>query len=502
MPANLIETAAAASTTQATTVTVTLGAGPSAGDVLLAFVHHTDDFPATPSGWTKDKEVVTNGVLSAFSKTATGSEGTSFPFTAPTAGGMTARVLRFSGLTTINTTAFGYSSDTTSFTSGSATTTDAPTLLIGAAGLHATTLPTGDVTQGSGFTAVAADARSSNTSGRKSLLTCGTGPAATAGAYAYTGTYTAAATTSIEPMLVAWNQSSGIATVTAVKATGTGQSGVPLMGNQVPGVRAQGSGAALAPAVSGSGTATVISVVATGSGLAPIPTVDGTAMITGGAPAAGSGLAVAPTVTASTSGSVTAVKATGSGLAVAPTPGSPGVVAAVRAVGSGVAGVPAVVGSSGATVTAVRATGSGAARAPGVGVVETLPSNTGTGRVTGRFGTAEVLIGDNDGIANIFPVTDATITFTSTAAVLLNATASPAPIVILPKPIVCTLDSQGYLVDSAGHRWCDLIATDDVDLTPANRRWKVTCSAGLGIADFTIAVAGGTTVDLTTLIPT
>ena len=71
----------------------------------------------------------------------------------------------------------------------------------------------------------------------------------------------------------------------------------------------------------------------------------------------------------------------------------------------------------------------------------------------------------------------------------------------MPKPIVCTLDSQGYLVDSAGHRWCDLIATDDTDLTPSTRKWTVEFT-GINIGKFDMTVPGGTTFDLTTKIPT
>jgi hypothetical protein len=134
-------------------------------------------------------------------------------------------------------------------------------------------------------------------------------------------------------------------------------------------------------------------------------------------------------------------------------------------------------------------------------VVETLPANVGTGRVTGRFGLAQVLVGDNDGIPNLYPISGETITFTSTASALLNSAASPA-VVILPRPIVCTLDAQGYLTDEAGHHWCDLIATDDADLTPAGRKWTVSFSSGLGISSFAMNVPVGTTIDLTAVIPT
>jgi hypothetical protein len=460
MAATLIETASAAAAAATNTITVTLASPPNSGDKLIAFVHHTDDFPATPSGWTQEKEVVTNGVLSALSKTSDGSEGTDFTFTAPSSGGMTARVLRCSGVGAINASASGYGSDTTSFTSGNLTTTEADTFLIGGAGLHATTLPSGDVTQGSGFTAVAADVKSTNSTSRKSQLTVGTRLAATAGAYAFTGTYTAGSATSIEPILLAWSVTDPDGSVTAVVATG--------------------SGVARVPAVAGSATGSVTAVKATGAGVMEAPAVQVTTTVSGGGAMAGSGLMPAPTVTASGSVTASAVKAAGTGAMVAPT----------------ASGSSAVNGS----VAAAKATGTGTARSPGVQVVETLPTNIGTGRITGRFGRAEVMVGDNDGIPNLYPITDETITFTSTAGVLLNATASPA-VVILPQPIVCTIDSQGYLVDSAGHQWVDLIATDDADLAPTSRKWRVTFSAGLGISSFEMTVIGGTTVDLTGKIP-
>jgi hypothetical protein len=208
----------------------------------------------------------------------------------------------------------------------------------------------------------------------------------------------------------------------------------------------------------------------------------------------------APVVTGNGNVSVTAVRMIATALASAPS--IPASVTAVAATASALLRAPAVSGGVvNGSIVAVVAQSTVTARIPGVGVTETLPSNTGTGRVTGRFATAEVLMGDNDGIPNVFPITDATITFTSTASVLLNATATPAPIVIMPKPIVCTLDSQGYLVDSAGHRWCDLIATDDTDLTPSTRRWKVTFS-GIAISDFDMTVPANSTIDLTTKIPT
>jgi hypothetical protein len=480
MAATLLATAAAGSSAATNTITVTLGAAPNAGDKLIAFVHHTDDFPATPSGWTKDKEVVTVGVLTCFSKTASGSEGTGLTFTAPTNGGMTARVLRYVGLGSLHTTASGNSTGTGTFDSGFLTTSTADVLLIGGAGLHSNTLPTGDVTPGGSFTSVAADARSTNSTSRKSLLTVATATAATAGTYQFTGTYSPAALTNCEPALVAWTQVDPNGSVTAVVATASAQGRVPTVGasanGSVAAVRAQATAQFEAPVASGETT------------------------VSGGGAAAASAQMTAPVVTGNGNVSVTAVRMIATALASAPS--IPASVTAVAATASALLRAPAVSGGVvNGSIVAVVAQATVTARIPGVGVVETLPSNTSTGRVTARFATAEVLVGDNDGVPNVFPITDATITFTSTASVLLNATATPAPIVIMPKPIVCTLDSQGYLVDSAGHRWCDLIATDDTDLTPSTRRWKVTFS-GIAISDFDMTVPGGTTFDLTTKIPT
>lgn len=434
--ATLIETASAVLSTAGTTITVNTAGAPSAGEKLIAAIYHTDDFTNTPSGWTQDGEYASTGVVTIFSKTASGSEGTSFEFTAPSSGSMAARVSRYSGVGAVHAVAGGSSHAAGTLTGGSLTTSAADIFIVAAGALRSATLPVTDMTPSTGYTAVAGDLRATN-SGAKAFLQVATRVAATAGDYQYIGTYTPETTTTGEATGVGYLQTNPDGTVAAVKAVGTGVAPIP--------------------AVSGSGSVTVAAVRAQGTGLAEPPAIEVITTVTGGGAASGTGIAIAPTV-------------------------SNGIV--------------------GGTVVAVKATGSGTARALGVTVVETLPANVSTGRVKGRFGTAEVLVGDDDGVANLYPITSETITFTSTASVLLNSAASPDPVVILPKPIVCTLDSQGYMVDSAGHRWCDLIATDDNDLTPSGRKWTVTCSAGLGISPFAISVAGGTTVDLTTLIPT
>jgi hypothetical protein len=460
----LIETATAATTTTtATSVTVTLAGAPTAGEKLVAVVHSTDDYPDTPSGWTLDKEKAGTGVIRLFSKTASGSEGTSLVFTAPSASGMTARVMRFSGLGAIDSSATGATSGTGTFNTGFLTTTQASTFLIAAGSPHATTLPSDDVAPSSGFTKIAADIKSTN-SGNRSQLHVSTGTAATITSYDFTGTYTPTASTSAESVLVAYATVSGDATVTAVRATGSGAAGTPSVST-------------------GSSNGTVTAVRAVGSGVAQPPTVDVVTTLTGGGPATGTGQAIVPSVSVI---------------------GGPGSVQAVKATGTGVARPPVVTGTTvtNATVSAVRAAGAGTANPPGVALVETLPSNVGTGRVTFRVGEAKVLVGDADGVANLYPYAGETITFTSTAPVLLDATATPVPLTIIPKPIVCTTDTNGYMVDAAGHQYVDLIATNDTDLTPSTRKYRVTFSPGLGISSFDMPVLLGATVDLLTLIPT
>jgi hypothetical protein len=530
--ASVIESASAASTTATNTVTVTLAGAPSNGELLVAFVHHTDDFPATPSGWTELKEIVTNGVLSFFIKTSDGTEGTSYVFTAPTNGGMTARVMRVSGVGAIDSSASGFSSGTGTFTSGSLVTTAANTFMIGGVGLHATTLPTGDVTPGTGWTNVASDVKSTNASSRKSQLSVAIRTVSSAGTYDYTGTFTPGASTSIEPAMAAWESSDPNGSVTAVRATGSGAAGVPVVvgggAAGVTAVRATGSGLVNPPTVTGISAGSVTAVRAIGWANALEPSADVITTLTGGGAAEGTGLAYPPTVTSSGGATLQAVRAQGTGTAIAPgipngatattATGSglarpPAVAAgarvvAVRATGTGFASPPAVTGSASisVTVTAVRAIGTARAGIPGAQMVETLPTNVGTGRVTGRFARAKVLIGDNDGIPNLFPIssaaTDDTITFTSTASIWLDTTASPAAVTILPEPIVCTLDSQGYMVDSAGHQYVDLVATNDAQLSPSNRKWTVVFSAGFGIPSFQMVVLESATVDLASLIPT
>ncbi len=113
-----------------------------------------------------------------------------------------------------------------------------------------------------------------------------------------------------------------------------------------------------------------------------------------------------------------------------------------------------------------------------------LPTNVGTGTVTGKF-----VDGNGDPLAG-------TVTFTPSVKRLLNPTAVP-PVTILPKPRTGILNA-GVLSPLT------LIATDDADLSPVNWTYEVTFSQFPdNVPDgFSISVPQGSSVDLTVVTPT
>lgn len=111
-----------------------------------------------------------------------------------------------------------------------------------------------------------------------------------------------------------------------------------------------------------------------------------------------------------------------------------------------------------------------------------IPANVGHGVVTGRFI-------DSTG-ANIA----GNITFTPTPKRLLNTTAQPSPVTILPKPVTVAL-VEGSFTQS-------LIATDDPDNNPHGWTYSVAFNFVDAKADgFAIEVPEGQTVNLTTVAP-
>lgn len=192
---------APAPSTTVTSLTATTTTPIAAGETLVAIVGHTDDFPATPAGWDKRREIVTTGVMSVFTRAADGSEGSTVTFTAPSAGGMGLRLLRYTGLGAFQGAATGQSESSGTFNTGNLTTAAADVLLIAAGHVHAGTLPAGDVTPSSGWTLVRPDSKSTN-SGNKSQINTATQTVNTTGTYTYTGTYTPAVATKNESILI------------------------------------------------------------------------------------------------------------------------------------------------------------------------------------------------------------------------------------------------------------------------------------------------------------
>lgn len=137
-----------------------------------------------------------------------------------------------------------------------------------------------------------------------------------------------------------------------------------------------------------------------------------------------------------------------------------------------------------------------------------LPSNVGYGTVVGRF-----LLGYADGPdGDLFPdgvSAQGTLFFTPSPAYVKDASASPAPAIILPAVVEATLDEDGYLCgpQGSGAQGIRLVATNDTDLNPVNWTWKVdfrlTDSAGapVPLSSFSFSLPQDTTVDLTVAMP-
>lgn len=136
-----------------------------------------------------------------------------------------------------------------------------------------------------------------------------------------------------------------------------------------------------------------------------------------------------------------------------------------------------------------------------------IPSNLSYGTVVGRFLLAYA--DSNDVGSNPDAVAaQGTLYFTPSPNYIKDASASPAPVTILPASIECSLDSDGYLIGYTGDQGVRLIATDDPQGNPVDWTWKVnfrlTDASGTAvrtIPDFSFALPGGTTVDLTTVMP-
>ena len=136
-----------------------------------------------------------------------------------------------------------------------------------------------------------------------------------------------------------------------------------------------------------------------------------------------------------------------------------------------------------------------------------LPTNISYGTVVGQFLAAIADGPDIDKLPEGVPMSG-TVTFFASPTYVIDYTSTPNPAIILKTPIVCTLDSEGYLcspyaaADSPLSRGVMLIATDDPDLQPVG--WNYTVMYNLldpsgsrvSLPNQTINVPANTTVDL------
>jgi len=136
-----------------------------------------------------------------------------------------------------------------------------------------------------------------------------------------------------------------------------------------------------------------------------------------------------------------------------------------------------------------------------------IPSNLSYGTVTGRFLLAYADSSDSGLNPDAVPA-QGTLYFTPSPNYIKDASASPAPVTILPASIECALDADGYLVGYGTDQGVRLLATDDPQGNPVDWTWKVnfrlTDASGTPvrtIPDFSFALPGGTTVDLTSAMP-
>ena len=130
-----------------------------------------------------------------------------------------------------------------------------------------------------------------------------------------------------------------------------------------------------------------------------------------------------------------------------------------------------------------------------------LPSNVSYGQVGGRFLIAVADTSDPGRAPDSVPA-QGKIKFTPSAGHVINATAAPVPVFITPRVIECTLDIEGYLIDSQGERDVWLIAGDDPDLNPTGWTYKVTFElTGVTIPSFNLLVETDVRKDLALVTP-
>lgn len=106
----------------------------------------------------------------------------------------------------------------------------------------------------------------------------------------------------------------------------------------------------------------------------------------------------------------------------------------------------------------------------------TIPAEISYGHVVGRFIKAIDDSADVDRYPDGTPIAG-TVTFTPTVPLVVATTATP-PTTVFLEQITCSLDSDGFIIDSQGAQGVYLVATDDPDVEPTTWTWAATFDFG------------------------
>lgn len=133
------------------------------------------------------------------------------------------------------------------------------------------------------------------------------------------------------------------------------------------------------------------------------------------------------------------------------------------------------------------------------------------GKVKGRIVTFVVDSADPGSDPDMVPLSG-TVSFQLNVPKVLDATATPAPLIIASTPFIAVLDSSGYVSTpdvtglTAAYPDIYMLANDDPDLNPLGTTYTVSYNVRLGnisinIPSHSIFVPTGGTVDLADFIP-
>jgi hypothetical protein len=135
------------------------------------------------------------------------------------------------------------------------------------------------------------------------------------------------------------------------------------------------------------------------------------------------------------------------------------------------------------------------------------PSTLSYGTVVGQFLVSASDSADADTLPDAVPASG-TVTFTPSAGVVLDYGTTPNPTAILRKPIVSTLDAQGYITGPDGTRGIKLIATDNPNVKPVGWTWVASYALKddegndlRSLVTKPFLVPAGTTTDLVVAMP-